>query len=380
MRNATRRTLLATMLLIALTSACGSGAPGATAVPGATTAPEAPTAAEATMAPEATTAPEATAVPRPESAADSEPLVIYSGRSEKLVGPLIEQFSAATGIPASVRYGDTAEMAALILEEGDNSPADIFYGQDAGALGALAVEGRLAPLPATLIESVDSRFRSSDNLWVGTSGRARVVVYNSAAVQEADLPTSIDGFTDPAWRGRIGWAPTNGSFQAFVTAYRVARGEDAAREWLEGILANEPNVYEGNSAIVQAVAAGEIDVGFVNHYYLWSFIAERGESFPARNHYLGDGDIGALVNVAGVGIVGTSRQSQAAEAFVAYLLSAEAQQYFSDSTYEYPMVTGISANPALVPLDEIETPDIDLNDLSDLAGTLELLQDTGALP
>jgi iron(III) transport system substrate-binding protein len=378
---ATRWIALAAMaLLLALLGACGGGAPTATTTPGATTMPEATAAPGATTAAEATSAPVLTPAPRPEPVGDDEPLVIYSGRSEKLVGPLIEQFSAATGIKASVRYGDTAEMAALILEEGDNSPADVFYGQDAGALGALAAEGRLAPLPAALIEPVDSRFRSADNLWVGTSGRARVVVYNSTAVQEADLPTSIDGFTDPAWRGRVGWAPTNGSFQAFVTAYRVAEGEDAARSWLEGMLANEPKVYEGNSAIVQAVAAGEVDVGFVNHYYVWSFIAEQGEAFPARNHYLSGGDVGALINVAGVGVLNTSRRTQAAEAFVAYLLSAEAQQYFSDSTYEYPVVAGISANPALVPLADIEAPEIDLNDLSDLAGTLELLQDTGVLP
>ncbi|HXG40284.1 MAG TPA: iron ABC transporter substrate-binding protein [Candidatus Limnocylindrales bacterium] len=306
-------------------------------------------------------------------------LTIYSGRNEQLVGPLIERFRSTTGLDVRVNYGDTAELAATILEEGDNSPADVFFAQDAGALGALAAEGRLAELPAATLERVDPRFRSPDGVWVGASGRARVAVYDSRVLGPADLPDSILDFTDPAWRGKLGWAPTNGSFQAFVTALRVLRGEETARAWLEGILANEPRVYEGNMPIVEAVAAGEIEVGFVNHYYLMRQLAERGDAYPVRNHFFAGGDPGALVNVAGVGVLRTARNPAAALAFVDFLLSEESQRYFSEATFEYPLVDGIAADPRLVPLDEIESPEIDLSDLADLQGTLELLRDVGAL-
>ncbi len=167
-----------------------------------------------------------------------------------------------------MRYGDTAELAATILEEGPNSPADLFFAQDAGALGALAAAEMLTLLPSTLPEQVEPRFRSADGLWIGISGRDRLVVYNTNKLTEADLPRSITGFVDPRWQGRVGWAPTNGSFQAFVTAMRVQLGEEATKAWLEGMIANDVKTYERNAAIVQAVADGEIDVGFVNHYYL----------------------------------------------------------------------------------------------------------------
>jgi iron(III) transport system substrate-binding protein len=306
-------------------------------------------------------------------------LTIYSGRSEELVAPVIEQFTEATGIEAEVRYGDTAEQAATILEEGTNSPADVFFAQDAGALGAVAAEASTATLPQELLDRVDQRFRSPDGHWVGVSGRARVVVYSTERVQESDLPDSILDFTDPAWKGRLGWAPTNGSFQAFVTALRVTEGEEAARAWLEGIQENEPEVFEGNLPIVEAVAAGDIDAGFVNHYYLLGQLAEQGDDYPAANHFLSGGDPGALVNVAGVTILATTDQPSGANEFVDYLLSPEAQEYFATETYEYPLIEGVTPDPQLPPLAEIESPDIDLSDLQDLEGTLDLLADVGVL-
>ncbi len=306
-------------------------------------------------------------------------LTVYSGRSEELVKPLFERFATATGIVVRASYGDTAELAATILEEGARSPADVYFAQDAGALGALAAEDRLAPLPVGVLDRVDPRFRSPDGVWVGVSGRARVAEYNPTRVTEADLPASILGFTDPVWRGRIGWAPTNGSFQSFVTALRIELGDDAAKEWLEGVVANEPRVYEGNTPALQAVAAGEVDVAFVNHYYLMRQLAERGDAYPARNHYFSGGDPGALVNVAGVGILVGAPNPTAAEAFAAFLLEDESQRYFAETTFEYPLVPGIAADARLVPLAEIRSPDIDLSDLADLAGTLRVLREAGVL-
>lgn len=356
---------LSVMLVIGLIVSACSGT-GGTATPTAVATPTAMPASSSAV----------TAGP---SAEPSGTVTIYSGRTESLIGPLVERFRVEAGLDVQVKYAGTSELAATILEEGDASPADVFLAQDAGALGALAAEGRLAELPQATLDRVDARFRSPDGAWVGLSGRARVVVYDTRVLSEEDLPTTILDFTDPAWKGRIGWAPTNASFQAFVTAFRVLRGDDAARAWLEGIQANEPKVYEGNDAVLAAVAAGEVQVGFINHYYLMGQLAEQGADFPVRNYFLPNGDVGALVNVAGAGILTTSRNPAAAQALVDFLLTETSQQYFADETFEYPLVSGIAADPRLVPLTEIESPDIDLSDLSDLEGTLRLIQEAGVL-
>ncbi|MBI1298235.1 extracellular solute-binding protein [bacterium] len=309
---------------------------------------------------------------------EEDNLVIYSGRNENLVGPLLEQFQADTGITVEVRYGDTAEMAATILEEGQNSPADVFFGQDAGALGALEQAGRFQSLPEDVLELVDPRFRSDEGQWIGVSGRARVFAYNSENVGEDELPVSIWDLTDPAWQGRVGWAPTNGSFQSFVTALRVLEGEERAREWLEAMIANDVQIYSGNTQIVEAVGRGEIDLGLTNHYYLYRFLAED-PNFPVVNYYPPSGGAESMVNVAGVGILDTANSPVSALSFVRYLLSDTAEQYFADQTVEYPLAGEVTINERLTPLSEINIPDIDLSDLADLEGTLQLLQDVGAL-
>ena len=313
------------------------------------------------------------------SGAAGSPLTVYSGRSEELVGDLFARFEEASGIDVEVRYGDTAELAATILEEGDNSPADVFFGQDAGALGALQAAGRLAPLPQATLDRVDPAYRSTEGVWVGTSGRARVLAYNTDRLTEADLPASVFDLTDPAWKGRIGWVPTNGSFQSFVTAMRQLAGEERTREWLAGMLANEPRMYEGNGAAVEAVASGEVDAALVNHYYILEAQEEAGEALPLANHFFADGDPGSLVNVAGAGIVQGAEHPEAALTFVDYLLSEPGQQYFAEAEWEYPLAAGVAPDERLIPLDRIPRPDIDLADLADLEGTLRLLQEVGVI-
>ena len=310
-------------------------------------------------------------------ASDNE-LVIYSGLNEKLVGKLIQQFSEKTGATVQVRYCNTAELAAAILEEGKNSPADVFFAQDAGALGALQQEGRTVQMPSAVLNQVDSRYRSPQGQWVGISGRVRTVDYNTKNVKPSELPKTIFGFTEPRWKGRIGWAPTNGSFQAFVTALRVSEGDKRARQWLEGIKANNPRVYPNNTAIIQGLAQGEIDVGFVNHYYLEQ-LKQENPKVPIAHHFTND--VGSLVNVAGVAILNTSDSPKIAQRFVEFLLSPEAQQYFATQTSEYPLTAKVKAKGNLRPLTEIrrQTPNIDLSNLSDLEATLELLQQTQEL-
>nr|WP_246220734.1 iron ABC transporter substrate-binding protein [Phytoactinopolyspora mesophila] len=309
---------------------------------------------------------------------DGGSLTVYSGRSEELVGPIIERFEAETGIEVAVSYGDTAEKAAQILDEGPNSPADVFFGQDAGALGALSAADVLAPLSDEQLGQVEDEYRSAEGDWVGVSGRARVVVYNTDNLNEDDLPDTINGLTDPEWEGRIGWAPTNGSFQAFVTALRVVEGDDAARDWLEAMQDNGTQSYEKNGPIVDAVASGEIDAGLVNHYYLYPRLAEEPD-LPAANKFYGDGDPGALVNVAGAGILETSQNPEGAAAFVDYLLSETGQTYFVEETWEFPLVTGMESPEGLPSLDSLTPPAIDLGQLEDLQGTLDLIQQAGIL-
>jgi iron(III) transport system substrate-binding protein len=304
---------------------------------------------------------------------------IYSGRNENLVGGLIHNFEPETGVKAEVRYGDTAELAATILEEGDNSPADLFFSQDAGALGALENEGMLDKLPDDILNKVDPKFRSNEGVWIATSARVRVAVYNTDQLQESDLPASVLDFVDSKWNGKIGWAPENASFQAFVTALRVLNGEDAAREWLEGMKANEPKVFENNGAITRAVGAGEIPVGLVNHYYKYEVQAEDKTTLPIENHFFQAGDPGSLINVAGVGILKTAENKDQALTFVDFLLGHEAQEYFSGVTFEYPIDPEVPPAEGLTPLSEIQAPEIDLADLADLQGTLALLTDVGIL-
>jgi len=305
-------------------------------------------------------------------------LTIYSGREKDLAGPLIERFQRQTNVDVEVRYADSAELAATILEEGDNSPADVFFSQDAGALGALGQEERLAKLDAEVLRRVPRRFRSARGDWVGASGRARIVAYDKRAVREADLPPSILDLTARRWRGKLGWAPTNASFQTFVTAMRLELGEDRTRRWLEGILANDVQTYEGNTPIRDAIASGEIELGLINHYYVAEAVAEEGADYPVGVH-VPEGDIGALVNAAGAGILAGAEHGAEAARFVRFLLSTEAQRYFAQETKEYPLVAGVRADASLVALADIDQPDVDLNRLTDLQGTVSLLQDVGAL-
>ena len=311
---------------------------------------------------------------------DGRQITVYSGRSPDLIGPLLERFAEETGIDVRVRYGGTAQLAALLIEEGDQSPADIYIAQDAGALGAVQAAGLFADLDDEVLELVPAAYRSREGQWVGLSGRARVLVYNTEALDPSELPDSILELTDPTWRGSLAWAPTNGSFQAWVTALRVSEGEDAARAWLEGIKANEPAEFPNNVSIVAAVGRGEVDVGLVNHYYLHRFLAEQGEGFPASNYHTAPGDIGTFVNVAGAGVLRTSERSDEARSFLEFMLGEEAQRYYAETNSEYPLVVGVPSTAGLTPIADLEPPAIDLSDLADLEGTLRLLRSTGVLP
>ena len=306
-------------------------------------------------------------------------LTVYSGREEELVQPLFDMFEKKTGITVDVRYGDSAELAATIAEEGGNSPADVFFSQDPGSLGA--VDDELEQLPQETLDRVAARFRDAGGRWVGTSGRTRVLAYNTDALTEGQVPDSVFDLTDPRWQGKIGIAPTNASFQAFVTAMRLSAGEAKTKQWLIDLRKNKPKTYEKNTPIVEALATGEIELGLVNHYYLYLVKGEQPNA-PIANHFLAAGDPGALVSVAGAGVLASSGNKDGAEQFVDFLLSDEGQRFYTDSAEEaeYPLVAGIPAKESLPPLDTLEGPNVDLSTFgAELSSTLELLRETGYL-
>ena len=308
----------------------------------------------------------------------AQELTVYSGRGEALVGPIFTQFERDTGITVNVRYGGTAELATLLLEEGDQSPADVFWAQDGGALGALA--SSFAELPAEVNEGVAVPFRNHADRWAPTSGRARVLVYSTERVSEDEIPASIKDLVNEEYRGRVAWAPTNGSFQAFITAFRITEGEDAAKAWLEGMIANDAVVINNNGNQIVGIANGDFDFGLVNNYYLGRYTGPDPE-FPVDQTHFAAGDIGNLLNVAGAGVVAASDNQDVARQFIDYLLSVPAQQFITTTGNEYPVIPGVIENPTLEPyatLLEI-SPAVDIDQISDLEGTLALLTEVGLL-
>lgn len=314
------------------------------------------------------------------SARDSaaQKVVLYSGRSKDLVQPLLDTFARQTGVVVEVRYAGTAELAAQLLEEGQASPADAFLSQDAGALGALSRVGRLAVLPQGTLDRVVPKFRAADGTWVGVSGRARVIAYDGRAVPESQVPKSVFELTDPRWKGKVAIAPTNASFQSFVTAMRVMSGEERTRQWLGALAANQPKVYEGNADILKAVDAGQVPLGLINHYYWYELAAEDGiEIVNAKIAWLAPGDPGALVNVAGVGVLAGADRPETARRLVDHLLTPAAQRYFAEQTSEYPLVAEVPPRGDLPPLSQVSGPHVDLSRLDSLERTLVLLQEAG---
>ncbi|MGB2923087.1 MAG: iron ABC transporter substrate-binding protein [Mycobacterium sp.] len=309
---------------------------------------------------------------------DADKIVVYSGRSEELVAPLIEQFTTDTGIKVEARYAGSGEMAAQLLTEGDRSPAHVFLSQDAGALGAVSKAGLLAPIDGTTLEAVPPQYSAADGTWVGVSGRARVIVYNPTLVPNP--PDTIDGLLAPEWKGKIGFAPSNASWQAFVTGLRVIRGDDGAEQWLRAFEAQDPQAFENNIAVRDAVDAGQVALGPTNHYYLYELINSKGEdAVTAQNQFMAPGDPGGLVNVAGVGVLKSAPNPEGAQAFAAYLVGESAQQYFAEETTEYPLAAGVAPSAAMPLLSDLQPPAVDLSQLDDIEATQELLVETGLL-
>ena len=306
-----------------------------------------------------------------------EELTIYSGRSEEFIAPFLAQWEQESGITLNVRYGDSAELAAQILEEGENSPADLFLSQDAGSLGAVAAASLFTQLPDSVARDIDPSFIAGNRSWVGVTGRARVFAYNPDAVTV--LPQSISDLTKAIFRGKIGIAPSNASFQAFVTALINEKGEAVAEKWLSDIKANDAKIYLKNSAIVEAIDQGEIDLGLVNHYYIWEVATALGREINVKNGYFSSGDIGNLINVSGAGVLATSQKQEAAEELINFLTSDPIQKKFVEETHEYSLIPGLTPPQGLPDFKSLGSPRVDLGDLANTQRTQDLLIKVGLL-
>ncbi|OYR43437.1 MULTISPECIES: extracellular solute-binding protein [unclassified Halorubrum] len=300
-------------------------------------------------------------------------LTVYSGRGEFLVGELVEYIDDQyDGFDLTVRYGGSTDLVNQIANEGDGSPADVFYSVNAGSLGALADEGRTQALPSEITDMIRSEFRTEQ--WIGTSGRARTVPYNTEEFSEGDLPDDVMAYPEE-FAGTLGWAPSYGSCQAFVTAMRLIEGEEATLDWLESVVESGISSYPDEFAACQAIADGEIDAAFTNHYYIQRVLdgnpdASIGTAFTS-------GDAGAVFNVAGAAVIDTASDATLAQNFVRHLLSAEAQDYFARTTFEYPLIPDVEPIGDLPSIDELDVPDIDLTQLSDLEPTIDLMREAG---
>ena len=311
-------------------------------------------------------------------AALAQDLVIYSGRGEALVAPLVETYQQQTGQQVSVRYGRDAELITALAEEGQRSSADLFWGNSPGALETLHSAGQFSPLSEGLFKSVLG-YNPADRAWVPLSIRMRVLAYDPAAVSESDLPASVlDLPKRTELKGRIGWTPTYPSFHDFITAMRKVQGEDATREWLVAMQALEPKAYASNVPLIQGLLAGEISVGLTNHYYIQRFLKSGAE---IGTHYFAPGDVGSLALVTGAGILTGAQHSEAAQSFIEFLLSPQAQQFVTGELMEYPVVSGVVQPQSLLPFSELaeRAPELELSQLNDLEGTLALLRELGIL-
>jgi len=311
------------------------------------------------------------------TSSDGESVTVYSGRTENLIGPILEDFTAETGIDVEVKYDQSSNLALLIQEEGDRSPADVFLSQSPGAMDFLDGDDRLATIPDDLLGLVAADVRDDDGRWVGFSGRQRVLVFNQDLADEGELPSSVFDLTDPAWSGRLGIAPSNGSFQDFVTAMRGQVGDDATSAWLEGLAANDVQTYPNNNAIVAAVGRGEVDAGLVNHYYNYRFLDEDPDH-PGRNHQFATDDPGSILIVTGAAIIEGSDAPDAAAQLIEWLLQEDAQRYFADETFEYPLASGVAPSGDLPAAEFAGVGGLDLSGLEGgLERTQELISEAG---
>lgn len=327
-----------------------------------------------------TAVPEA-ATPATESDSAKQALVIYSGRSEALITPIIEAFQQAhPEISVNVKSGKNNELAAAILEEQQNPQADVFISTDMLTHINLSASGALAKEPIAGTENIPSALKAPDGSWSSITARARVIMYNTELVSAEEAPQSIFDLTDPKWKGKVAAAnSTNGAMQAQVAMMMNTVGEEATKAWLDGLVANETTFFGGHTDVRKAVGAGEFAIGLVNHYYYELQKREASDNkvavvYPDQ----GADQIGVMVNTTAVGIIAGSPHASAAKTFVEFLFLPSTQQLFAELNYEYPLIEGVTVAEGVTPLESVRTLDVDMPSIArDVPAAIQLMQGAG---
>ena len=307
-------------------------------------------------------------------------LTIYSGQHEQTTALLVAGFEKQTGIAVSVRSGDEATLGSQILQEGTNSPADVFYAENTPVLETLRERGLLAAVSPATLAAVPGRYDSTQGSWVGVSARASALVYDTRSLTASQLPHSILELAEPRWRGKVGFAPSETDFQPLLSAVVKLAGTAAAERWLKGLQANG-RVYPDNETVVNQVNNGESALGPINSYYWYRLRDELGAgSMHSALHYYAPGDPGDLVDVSGAAVLRASSHSAAAQAFLAFLVSRTGQETIAHShSYEYPLRPGVSPAAGLPPLSGLRGAALTPAELGDGSGALALEQKLGLL-
>jgi len=311
-------------------------------------------------------------------AADDE-LVVYSGRSDKFVKPVIKEFTKETGIKVILHSAKSTALLNKLKVEGERTQADLYLSNDAGNLQLGGQMGLFQPLPQNVVDVIDPTLRAADNSWVGLSARARVLVANSEV--DTSFVKSVFDLADPRLQGRIAVTHSgNGSFIAGVTVYMEAAGVEKTREWLKGVKENAAGrTFDKHSKVVKAVASGKRAVGLVNHYYIYRHLDEKPNAplkviVPDQ----GDGEMGVAWNVAGIGISKYSQKSAAAVKFVEYLVSEKGQQLFAEVNREYPARKGVASSAEIPAANTIRAASVSMEALGKQRNaTIDLLEAVG---
>ena len=306
-------------------------------------------------------------------------IVVYNAQHESLTKAWVEGFTKETGIKVTVRNGDDTEMGNQIVQEGAASPADVFLTENSPAMVLVDNAGLFAPVAPTTLEQVEAAYRPAHGKWVGIATRSTVFVYNPAKLPEADLPKSLMDLAGPAWKGRWGASPAGAHFQAIVAAVLELKGEAATLEWLKG-MKNNVTAYRGNSAVLKAVNAGQIDSGVIYHYYSFGDQAKTGEnSNNTALHYFKHKDPGAFVSVSGGGVLASSKHKEQAQALLKWITGKDGQDILkTGKSFEYAVGKNAPSNPKLVPLSQLDAPVVDASKL-DSKKAVDLMTQAGLL-
>lgn len=304
-------------------------------------------------------------------------LVLYNGQHTKTTAALVAAFTQATGIQVDIRKGSSTQLANQILEEGDRSPADVFFAEESPPLAALAENKRLARLPDSTIQQILPRYAAHDNTWIGVTARSRVTVYNKSMVTAADLPASVMEMATETWKDRVGFVPTSGAFQEQIIAIKLLLGRDAALGWLKG-LKQYGRIYNGNMAAMRAVERGEIATALVNNYYWYIVATEVGaDNMKSGLHYAGPKDPGGLITCSAAGVLKTARHADAAQQLLAFMASQPGQEAMVDTVAEYPLRARVKSPFDLKPFDQLQPPEVFPADLGDASDALALRREAG---